>query len=222
LSIDPSSKYRDEVAAVAISLQSDAAATADAYFFATSAGRLEGEELHRNQSCLASAWMSATTVYVEFPDAQGEDACPQAQDKSLAIVIGSNSAAGKLPPLTITYFNAAGDVMGNNQLSDYASTSVTTAIREVTTTETVFAQVNLFPNPTQDLATLTYSIGTTRELRIDLFSLDGKLLQNLFQGAESSGFHQLPVDTSKLPAGTYLVRLQSDNAVTTQRLAVVK
>jgi uncharacterized protein YfaS (alpha-2-macroglobulin family) len=59
-------------------------------------------------------------------------------------------------------------------------------------------------------------------LKIDLYDLNGKLVQTLDQGQQTEGFHKLNVNTSTLPAGMYFIRLMSDGLVQTQRLSVVK
>jgi uncharacterized repeat protein (TIGR01451 family) len=223
LQADPGSKYIGEIASVAVSLdQIDATADSKAYIFAATAGKIEGETLNSEQNCAVTTSMSASYVYAVFPSANDPEYCGKAYQKGLALVIADNTGNKVAPPLLITYFDADGNVLNSKKLTNYQSGDVTTATIDVKNAGSDFMQVNVYPNPAKDQATLTYAIGRTRTLRIDLYDAQGQFVQTLEQGQRMEGFHKVDFNTSMLPGGMYFIRLLSDGMVQNQRLSVVK
>jgi len=122
----------------------------------------------------------------------------------------------------ITYFDAEGNILSTRKFANYISGDISTSAVDVKNNGADFTQMSVYPNPAKDQATLTYALGKTRNLVIDLYDMQGKWIQNLSQGQQGEGFHKLNVNTSNLPAGMYLIRLLSEGVVQTQRLSVVK
>ena len=222
LQVNPEARYAEEVAAIAVSLEpSETDAALMPYIFAASAGKMEGESLHEGQACLTNTWMSASNVYATFPTkADSEDGGSNLR-KRLAIVIGCHRESQSPPILLITYFDQDGNVLATGEMVDYMGETVTTSMAEADNGASHFGQVKVYPNPADNQATFTYSIGQARNLKIDLFNLHGKLLQTLEEGRKSAGYHQLRLDTSNLPAGMYVIRMQSEGVVESLRLSVV-
>jgi len=68
-----------------------------------------------------------------------------------------------------------------------------------------------YPNPTNAEATLEFSPTKTGNANISLYSLNGQLVAKLYNGpAESGELYTVPVSVTHLPAGVYLVILQTD------------
>jgi alpha-amylase len=76
--------------------------------------------------------------------------------------------------------------------------------------------IAVYPNPTTGWVHISLSRDMPSNSQFRLYDLSGKLLQTLsFSG------DQLSLDTSTWPAGTYLLRIQSGDAVSTKRLVVI-
>jgi len=161
-------------------------------------------------------------VYARFPSLEDLEYCGGANEKGLSLVIADNSGSKTAPTLMITYFDAEGNILSTRKFSNYISGDISTSAVDLKNNEADFMQVNVYPNPAKDQATLTYAIGRARTLKIDLYDTQGKLVQTLEQGHQSEGFHKLDVNTSSLPAGMYFIRMMSDGLVQNQRLSVVK
>jgi uncharacterized repeat protein (TIGR01451 family) len=228
LQADPNSRYLGEIAAMAVSLeQSGDITTGDRlskapYIFAANAGKVEGENLHSEQVCAVSSTMGSNYVYAQFPSLEDLEYCGSAIEKGLSLVIADNSGSKTPPVLMVTYFDAEGNVLSSRKFSNYISGDISTSAVEVKGDATDFVQMSIYPNPAKEQTTLTYALGRARNLKIDLYDLQGKWVQNLDQGQQGEGFHKLDINTSNLPAGMYFVRLLSDGLVQTQRLSVVK
>lgn len=226
LQADPNSKYNSEIAAMAVSLDQTDPGTgrlsAAPYIFAANAGKIEGEALRDDQNCAVSTAMGADYVYAKFPSLEDLDFCGGANEKGLSLVIADNSGSKTAPTLLITYFDAEGNILNTRKFSNYISGDISTSAVDLKNNEADFMQVNVYPNPAKDQATLTYAIGRARTLKIDLYDTQGKLVQTLEQGHQSEGFHKLDVNTSSLPAGMYFIRMMSDGLVQNQRLSVIK
>ncbi|MFT5997570.1 MAG: hypothetical protein ACI81P_000015 [Neolewinella sp.] len=78
-------------------------------------------------------------------------------------------------------------------------------------------QVKLWPNPTANLARISFDIEAGRA-ELTLSDVSGRLLQTVFSRTLSGGTHQFDIDLSRYPTGVYLVRLQAGVAVASRRL----
>jgi hypothetical protein len=86
------------------------------------------------------------------------------------------------------------------------------------------AQANLrnFPNPFSSLTTIEYELQTAASVQLRLYNQNGQQLQLLFDGPQLPGVHRHQLDAGQLPAGIYYYQLQADEAVTTQKMVLLK
>jgi hypothetical protein len=82
------------------------------------------------------------------------------------------------------------------------------------------SQVELFPNPTNGLATVTFTTNSDENVSVTVFDLSGKERMVLANEYVAKGTHRLQADLSKLAAGTYIIRIAS--ASENQTLRVIK
>ena len=68
-------------------------------------------------------------------------------------------------------------------------------------------QVNVFPNPANNLLNIRYNLPAEDKITITIFDLQGKLLLETNAGARVKGEHQESLDISSLSAGQYVCRL---------------
>lgn len=81
--------------------------------------------------------------------------------------------------------------------------------------------LSLYPNPTRNHTTLQYNTNTSEAAIITLLDLSGKtmLINNEYA---TEGTNEFGIDTDQLPAGIYLVRLQTPTQSFTERLVVAQ
>lgn len=78
------------------------------------------------------------------------------------------------------------------------------------------------PNPTGASATLRFTLAAPGHVRLTLADALGREAAVLIDGTRGAGGHAVPVETARLAAGVYVVRLAADRAVATRRLTVVR
>lgn len=78
----------------------------------------------------------------------------------------------------------------------------------------------VYPNPLRDNGTVALELSSPSQLSLQLLDVQGRVMQDVFQGNLSLGTHQIPFNVEQLPKGTYLLRLTSENQSTTQQLII--
>lgn len=79
-----------------------------------------------------------------------------------------------------------------------------------------------WPNPAQGAATLSFTLVAASEVRLALYDGLGREVAVLVDGGREAGRHEVTLDGSRLPSGTYLVRLEAEGVVQTQRVTLVR
>ena len=80
--------------------------------------------------------------------------------------------------------------------------------------------VKLFPNPTVDQAQLSLSFDNATDVRIELVTIDGKVLSTEMRNNVVDRTFNL--DVSKYSSGVYMVRITANDQTTTRKLVVMK
>jgi len=73
----------------------------------------------------------------------------------------------------------------------------------------------LSPNPTADVANLSFANTVYEYIEVDLITLDGKLVDQLYKGNNTTS---LLIDTKDLPTGLYIVRIKGETSLQTLKL----
>ena len=79
----------------------------------------------------------------------------------------------------------------------------------------------LQPNPTNDYSTLGFVVTNNMRLRIDLYTMGGGYVAELFDGNASEDVqYVLDIDASSLSSGMYQIRMSSNDYVLVKKLLV--
>ena len=79
----------------------------------------------------------------------------------------------------------------------------------------------LQPNPTSDISTLGFVVSNNMRLRIDLYTMSGGYVAELFDGNASEDVqYVLDIDASNLASGMYQIRMSSNDYVLVKKLLV--
>ncbi|MCK4941349.1 T9SS type A sorting domain-containing protein [candidate division WOR-3 bacterium] len=86
---------------------------------------------------------------------------------------------------------------------------------------------DITPNPITETVLFSYSLQAAAHVRIDVYSVDGRLVATPINQFESGGQHQFVWDTNDtqgrtLPAGIYLVRLTADSEASTRNIVIMR
>ncbi|MGB0930626.1 MAG: T9SS type A sorting domain-containing protein, partial [Chitinophagales bacterium] len=88
----------------------------------------------------------------------------------------------------------------------------------------VFQEFSILPNPFSERAILQFSTYTTQNITIELFGMDGRKLQTLFEGSVNGGnLTSLEIEANNFAAGVYVLQLTLENNVRVyERLVVMR
>ena len=78
------------------------------------------------------------------------------------------------------------------------------------------------PNPARTNARLAYTLDRAQAVRIAVYDVMGREAAVLVDGVQAPGAHAALLDASALPAGLYVVRVQTEGRTTSRRLVVTR
>jgi hypothetical protein len=79
-----------------------------------------------------------------------------------------------------------------------------------------------YPNPFYPTTTIRYDLPSRQQIKMDLYTIDGRHVATLVDGEKESGRHHVDVDADGLAAGIYLFRLVADDYTEIKKMSVVK
>ncbi len=85
----------------------------------------------------------------------------------------------------------------------------------------ILEDLDIYPNPASDIATLSYVVSTPAKVEIELYDMLGKQIQSAV-AMQAAGAHQHTIDVSSLQEGLYIVNLTIDGERTTKKINVIK
>lgn len=86
-------------------------------------------------------------------------------------------------------------------------------------------QVQLFqnyPNPFNPETTISFQLNEASNIKLSVFTIEGRLVQTLVNSRYLSGTHSVRFDASSLSSGMYFYRLETKNQSLTKRLVLIK
>ncbi len=78
------------------------------------------------------------------------------------------------------------------------------------------------PNPFNAATTISFVLREESYINLDVFNIQGRIVENLQDGFLSAGTHELSWEASQYPSGIYLVKLIGDNFTTSKRILLLK
>ena len=79
-----------------------------------------------------------------------------------------------------------------------------------------------YPNPFNPGTTIGFTIVNPQEVKLDLYTLDGRYVKSIFNGFVRTGRHTVRLDASELPSGVYLYKLTTGTGLQTKKLTLIK
>ena len=78
------------------------------------------------------------------------------------------------------------------------------------------------PNPANETTTIKAGIALDGKSVLKIFNTMGELVFTVIDGEMTAGEYEFKIPTSKLPSGSYLIRMQSGPFSDTQKLLITK
>jgi thiol-disulfide isomerase/thioredoxin len=97
--------------------------------------------------------------------------------------------------------------------------SVITALNESDNTS---AFLKIFPNPSQNKTTVSYSLPLSSNITISIFNDSGQEVSQIFSGFAEQGLNRIDVPTSQLRNGVYYLQLKHNKGSLVHKFSVVK
>jgi phosphodiesterase/alkaline phosphatase D-like protein len=79
-----------------------------------------------------------------------------------------------------------------------------------------------YPNPANESTTIKFTINTTQMVFLNLKDMQGRTLKTLLAEEKSEGTHEVAVNVSSLPPGTYFYQLKTGFLQETKKLIVIR
>mgnify|MGYP001448534162 CR=1 FL=1 len=86
----------------------------------------------------------------------------------------------------------------------------------------VFSIGKAYPNPFNPTTTLNYSIPENGYLEVNIFDLQGRLVESLYADYASAGQYAIVWNADKYSSGIYFVKLISGEYINTKRIVLIK
>ncbi len=82
--------------------------------------------------------------------------------------------------------------------------------------------LELFPNPTQNITNVSYEMSQSSDLTIDVVNMIGKTVMNISNSFENTGKHEFQFKTGSLGNGLYFLRINSIDGSQVVKFSVVR
>ena len=79
-----------------------------------------------------------------------------------------------------------------------------------------------YPNPVRNAASISFALPSRMYAALHVYSLQGKRIATLRDGVQDAGTHIASWDAAGIPAGTYIIRLQTERGMQEQRCTVLR
>ena len=109
--------------------------------------------------------------------------------------------------------------IAGTQSASFMLATVTSATKDA---DVAAIGMSIFPNPASSIATVEYNVGNRADnVSIMLTDLLGRNVQSLVHGLQPAGRQSALVSTASVAAGTYLVRVQVGDKVSTRKVVLL-
>lgn len=116
----------------------------------------------------------------------------------------------------------------NDNSNDYSSIisnlkfGLTTSVNDEILNPRNFELNNIYPNPFNNNAIISYSLSKQSEIQLVIFDIKGSQVKILENKIQRAGKHELIWDAAGMSSGTYFLLLKSDKYFTTRKLVLLK
>jgi len=104
----------------------------------------------------------------------------------------------------------------------YVADSFSVLKAEASVRPVSFGLAEVYPNPFNDRTMAAFSLANAGTIRLALFDLNGRLVQDLVYGRFEAGTHSVTISAGDLSSGVYLLRLEAGSMAQTRKLMLVR
>jgi hypothetical protein len=81
---------------------------------------------------------------------------------------------------------------------------------------------NAYPNPFNPVTTLNFSLPESQDVMIQIYNLQGRVVETLIDGAVEAGYHTAKWNADYHASGVYFVKMVSGDFISSQKLILLK
>ena len=85
-----------------------------------------------------------------------------------------------------------------------------------------YGLTKIYPNPFNPSTEVEFALSSDAHILLSVYDLNGRQVDTIFEGFQTSGLHSYRWNASELPSGVYYVKLQFENQVQTMKAVLVK
>ena len=85
-----------------------------------------------------------------------------------------------------------------------------------------FSLNNPYPNPFNPSTTISFGVPEDSNVSIEVFDVNGRLVETLINDNLDAGYHEIQWDATLQSSGLYIIKMQSDRFIDTQKLMLIK
>ncbi len=100
--------------------------------------------------------------------------------------------------------------------------TITTGVTGDEPTALAFGITRTYPNPFSETTEVVYNLSNRMNVTMTIFNQLGEAVATIVNGTKDAGEHTVTFKAGELPAGSYVVRLESGSQVATQKITIVK
>jgi hypothetical protein len=144
------------------------------------------------------------------------------------ITIGFKQGQGTTTELTTYFYEDEISEINSNKLYyrlkqiDFDGTFTYSEEVEVFTQPLNFSISQNYPNPFNPNTIIKYEIPKTTNVKIDVFDMLGRIIDNIVNEEKSAGRYELEFDGSSLSSGVYYYRMQAGDFVSIRKMLMLK
>ena len=80
--------------------------------------------------------------------------------------------------------------------------------------------MEIFPNPSSENATISFSLNEESPVVINLFDINGKMIAEIENNMYTEGTHQVSFNSAHMSTGIYLFRLTTNEGASSKKLVI--
>ena len=131
---------------------------------------------------------------------------------SSAVVFASGFLSGDEPAFGLYAALENGTVL----MLESGSLSIESNINDI------FTLYPNYPNPFNPVTNINYQVNETSNISINIYDINGKFVEELFNGYLNVGMHSIEWNASDIASGTYILQINNENYMSTQKLVLLK
>lgn len=86
--------------------------------------------------------------------------------------------------------------------------------------ELLIAELNIFPNPAEDLTTIQFTLTQSSHVTIKIFDMSGKEMETVLNSDADQGVHSLQFNVHQFAKGMYVIRMITGSVIENEKLLV--